>query len=64
VQVRQNAAPVAAAVWQRGAIRAGDAIPGPAIIEQVDTTILVEPGWTAGLAQDGAALLIRKDPTA
>jgi N-methylhydantoinase A/oxoprolinase/acetone carboxylase beta subunit len=60
VQVRQHAAPVPAAVWQRTAIRAGDAIPGPAIIEQVDTTTLVEPGWTASLAPD-AALLIRKD---
>ncbi len=64
IQVRQSAAPVRAAIWQRAAIRPGDAIPGPAIIEQVDTTTLVEPGWTASLAMDGAALLIRKDQAA
>ena len=60
VQVRQNPGPVPAAIWQRGAIGAADRIPGPAIIEQVDTTTLVEPGWTARLGQ-GGALIIEKD---
>ncbi|MFC7539900.1 hypothetical protein ACFQU2_11185 [Siccirubricoccus deserti] len=50
IRVRQQPHPVPAAIWQRNAIRAGDRIPGPAIIEQVDTTTLVEPGWTASLA--------------
>ena len=62
VQVRQNPGPVPAAIWQRGAIRAGDRIPGPAIIEQVDTTTLVEPGWTASLGK-GGALIIARDGT-
>ena len=62
VQVRQNPGPVPAAIWQRGAIRAGDRIPGPAIIEQVDTTTLVEPGWTASLGK-GGALIIARDST-
>ena len=60
IRVRQHARPVPAAIWQRGAIRPGDAIPGPAVIEQTDTTTLVEPGWTATLAP-GGALLIRKE---
>jgi N-methylhydantoinase A/oxoprolinase/acetone carboxylase beta subunit len=47
-------------VWRRAAIRTGDAIRGPAIVEQADTTTLVEPGWAATLAPTGA-LLIRKE---
>jgi N-methylhydantoinase A/oxoprolinase/acetone carboxylase beta subunit len=59
--MRQNTAPVPAAIWQRAAIRPGDAIRGPAVIEQVDTTTLVEPGWTAALAPGGALLMRRED---
>jgi len=34
-------------------------LPGPAIIEQADTTTLVEPGWTARLTKGDALLLER-----
>ena len=34
-----------AAIWQRAACRPRRAFAGPAIIEQADTTTLVEPGW-------------------
>jgi N-methylhydantoinase A/oxoprolinase/acetone carboxylase beta subunit len=63
VRVRQHAQPVPTAIWQRGAIRPGDVIPGPAVIEQIDTTTLVEPGWTASVAP-GGALLVRKEEKA
>jgi N-methylhydantoinase A len=59
--MRQGAAPVMAAIWQRTAIRAADLIRGPAVIEQVDTTTLVEPGWTARLAPGGALVMRRED---
>ncbi|WP_083438810.1 hydantoinase/oxoprolinase family protein [Herbaspirillum autotrophicum] len=32
-------------IYQRDALGAGDVLNGPAVIEQVDTTILVLPGW-------------------
>lgn len=60
VRMRQNSAPTPAAIWQRSAIRPTDAIRGPAVIEQVDTTTLVEPGWTVTLASSGA-LVMRKE---
>jgi N-methylhydantoinase A/oxoprolinase/acetone carboxylase beta subunit len=55
--IRVASGPVEAAIWQRGAIPPGTIIPGPAIIEQADTTTLVEPGWTARLTSGDALLL-------
>jgi N-methylhydantoinase A/oxoprolinase/acetone carboxylase beta subunit len=57
--IRAASGPVEAAVWQRGAITTGLTVPGPAIIEQADTTTLVESGWTARLTAGGALLLER-----
>lgn len=50
-----------AAIWQRDAITVDTRIPGPAIIEQADTTVLVEPGWTARRTK-GDALLLERTP--
>jgi N-methylhydantoinase A len=38
---------VAAGVYDRSALGAGDRITGPAIIEQDDTTTVLLPGWSA-----------------
>ena len=61
IRVRQSNVPVEAAIWQRGAIALGMRIAGPAIVEQPDTTILIEPGWMARVTP-GSALLIEKEP--
>jgi N-methylhydantoinase A/oxoprolinase/acetone carboxylase beta subunit len=50
---------VRAAIWRRDAIPPGVSVAGPAIIEQADTTTLVEPGWTARLTKGDALLLER-----
>ena len=63
IRVRQNPEPVPAAIWQRRDIGLETRIPGPAIIEQADTTTLVEPGWTVRAVPSGA-LLIEKDAAA
>ncbi|HEY1932918.1 MAG TPA: hydantoinase/oxoprolinase family protein [Acetobacteraceae bacterium] len=57
VRVRDHASPVPAVIWHRDALAAGTVVPGPAIIEQADTTTLVESGWNARLAETGALLL-------
>jgi N-methylhydantoinase A len=41
-------------VYDGGALGAGAAVDGPAIIEEVTTTIVVEPGWTARLDVSGS----------
>jgi N-methylhydantoinase A len=48
---------VAAEVYDRDGLAPGQAIRGPAIVEQSDTTTLVEPGWTARVA-DNEVLLV------
>jgi N-methylhydantoinase A len=48
-----------AAVWDRLALPVGAAIEGPAILEQPDTTILVEPGLTATVDRFGNLILTR-----
>ncbi len=57
--IRVASGTVDAAIWHRDAFTAETRVPGPAIIEQADTTTLVEPGWTARLA-DGDALILEK----
>ena len=57
--IRVGSGPIQATVWQRGAMPADAIIPGPAIIEQADTTTLVELGWTARLTTGDALLLER-----
>ena len=59
IRIRDRADPVPAAIWSRAALTLDTRVPGPAIIEQSDTTILVEPGWTARVGGGGALLLER-----
>lgn len=46
-------------VYDGGLLGAGSTIAGPAIIEEVTTTIVVEPGWTAKLDASGSYLIRR-----
>ncbi|MGD9946231.1 MAG: hydantoinase/oxoprolinase family protein [Burkholderiaceae bacterium] len=50
---------VTAEVHDRDGLAPGDLIQGPAIIEQSDTTTLIEPGWQARVA-DNEVLLVTK----
>lgn len=45
------------AVYAGNKLGAGDRITGPAVIEEVTTTLVVEPGWTAELTSSGVYLL-------
>jgi N-methylhydantoinase A len=47
-------------VYDRYRLRAGNRIPGPAIVEQVDSTTVVEPGFVASVDRFGNLLLGRK----
>ena len=44
-------------VYDGTAMGAGDHLSGPAVIEEVTTTIVVEPGWDATLHESGVYVL-------
>ncbi len=50
-------APVRSALVDRAALAAGDTVLGPAVLEQADTTTLVDPGWRARVVAGGALLM-------
>ena len=46
-------------VYDGGALGAGAKIVGPAIIEEVTTTIVIEPGWSAALHASGSYVITK-----
>ncbi len=48
-----------AALYERGDLRPGDTIPGPAIIREDNATTVVEPGWRATFTSRGDLVLER-----
>ena len=50
---------VEAAIYDRRRMPAGFAAPGPVVIESLESTILVPPGWQAKMNDDGFVLLTR-----
>jgi N-methylhydantoinase A/oxoprolinase/acetone carboxylase beta subunit len=57
--IRIASGPVQATIWQRSAIPPDTIVSGPAIVEQADTTTLVEAGWRARVVSGHALLLER-----
>jgi N-methylhydantoinase A/oxoprolinase/acetone carboxylase beta subunit len=53
----ESGAFVDAEVYERGTLAPGARFEGPAIVEQGDTTTLIEPGWRAEVAQNGTLVL-------
>ncbi len=52
---------VTAQVIDRDGLAPGDTLQGPTIVEQSDTTTLVEPGWTGRVA-DNEVLILTREP--
>jgi len=48
---------VEARVYERGRIASGTRFSGPAIVEQADTTTVIDPGWTAEIDASGSLIL-------
>lgn len=55
--VRINGTVHKAALYRRSELGAGDSLSGPAIVDQLDTTVLVPAGWTATMLPAGILLL-------
>ena len=52
---------VEAAIYDRDALRPGDTLRGPSIVEQSDTTTLIDAGWSGRVA-DNEVLILTRDP--
>jgi N-methylhydantoinase A len=48
-----------ASVYERSRLEPGTRLHGPAIVEQADTTTLIEPGWQAQIDGSGSLILTR-----
>jgi N-methylhydantoinase A/oxoprolinase/acetone carboxylase beta subunit len=59
IRVAGVRAPVTAAIYHRAAMPVGLTFAGPAVVEQDDTTTLVEPGWHGVVLDNGNLLLTR-----
>ena len=59
IRVASSAHPIEAQIYDRAAMPVGMIVEGPAVIEQIDTTTLLEPGWRATVLADGNLLLER-----
>ena len=46
-------------LWREG-LSAGAAVPGPSVIESLESTTVVPPGWTARVAEHGILRLVRE----
>jgi len=44
-------------IYQRAVLAAGQRVAGPAVIEEVDSTTVVPPGWTAEVHASGCLVL-------
>ena len=52
---------VDAAIHDRKRMAIGVDVPGPTVIESIESTILVPPGWQARMDDDGFVLLTRAE---
>jgi N-methylhydantoinase A len=59
IRVASVSGPVRASIYHRAAMPVGLTFAGPAIVEQDDTTTLVEPGWQGAVLDNGNLLLTR-----
>lgn len=53
-----------AIIYDRRGLKPGYQFTGPAIVEQADTTTIIEPGWSGKVHESGALILIRDAATA
>jgi N-methylhydantoinase A len=51
---------IEAVVWDRARMAAGSTVTGPAVIESLESTIIVPPGWVASMDRDGFVNLARQ----
>ena len=64
VEMWSGGAPHATPVYERTALRAGDRLPGPALIREANATTVVDLGWAAEVTAQNHMILTRVAPLA
>ena len=57
VSFRRGENSVSAGIWRRDLLRFGNTLSGPAIVEQLDATTVIPPGWRGTIDAYGNLLL-------
>ncbi|MEM1333147.1 MAG: hydantoinase/oxoprolinase family protein [Actinomycetota bacterium] len=60
VRFSRTAEPIDTPVYRRTRLAAGATFPGPAIIEERETTAVIRPGWDVRIADDGSIIADRR----
>ena len=60
VVFERGAAPTVTPVHRRVTLGTGDHLVGPAIVEERETTVVIRPGWSAVVAEDGSIVATRR----
>jgi N-methylhydantoinase A len=61
VVFERNAAAIETPVYRRSDLGAGAAFPGPAIVEERETTAVIRPGWSVSVGNDGTMIAERDE---
>lgn len=64
VEIWTGGAAHIAPVFERSLLRAGDRLPGPALVREAIATTIIEPGWTAEITTQDHMILRRTVPRA
>jgi len=59
VRFVRGQAPLETPVFDRTVLRPGDAVDGPALVEERETTAVLRPGWHAVVNEDGSLVASR-----
>ena len=51
------------AAYARDRLRAGNRLPGPAVVHEMDSTVVISPGWTGEVRPDGTIRLTTTEET-
>ncbi|MEM9041961.1 MAG: hydantoinase/oxoprolinase family protein [Actinomycetota bacterium] len=62
VRFARDLDPIDTPVYKRADLAAGASFPGPAIVEERETTAVIRPGWSVEIAPDGSIIATRSGP--
>ena len=47
--------------YERGRLRPGNRLPAPAVVHEMDSTVVLSPGWAGEVLENGTIRLIQEN---